>query len=246
MTNYLTYPGATEAVSAFLVRMTGYLAVCWCVYGLLKFAPFQFRLHLWRAAAVGMTCVALLLMFGMQMSVSIPEKHSPVTTPRDVQPFPPLDYADTLNASGQISTAKPAAVKNQVVTRGDFKFELLEARVEGEKIIFKLILINPTDNDKDFGIYMSAYSPINFAYDDFGVEYYLMSAVYGNKIIHDIRYTTKKLIAGTSMNLELYFENEGIYPKNATEVTLLTLKCTKGYGTSQYKVEFRNIPLKKE
>lgn len=153
-----------------------------------------------------------------------------------------------LLSSGSGSTSKKeeaATTKNPVAIGGEFKFELLEARVEGKEIIFKLILTNPTDNDKDFGIFINPYTEVNMAFDDSGEEYYLKRAEYGNKIIDDIRYTTKKIISGTSMNLELYFANEGINPKKAIKITLLALKCTKGYGTPQYKVEFRNIPLKK-
>jgi len=155
--------------------------------------------------------------------------------------------ATTSGTGGAEKTAKPAAVKNQVVTRGSFKYELLEIRADGERVTCKIKLSNPGENDAEFRLW-GFERENSIIYDNFGNEYYLKTIKYANKLcdnwVHDC---TKTIIAGTSINIELYFDNEGISPKNSTKITLLQLIGQEGWGgTPGIKVQFRNIPIIKE
>jgi TolB-like protein len=151
----------------------------------------------------------------------------------------------TTSTSGGIAT--PAAVKNPVVTKDGFRFELLNTSVDGKVIILKIKLSNPGTSDKKFNLFgnIPAHS---IAFDDLGAEYYLMGVKYVNKPLDGwFDNTEKRMVAGTSMIMELSFENEGVNPQSATKITLLELMFSEGNtNPKRYKVEFRNIPLIKE
>jgi len=145
--------------------------------------------------------------------------------------------------TAQAKIATTAAVKNPVVTRDDFRFELLNTSINGDRIVFKIKLSNTSSNDKIFRL-LGNIPKHSIVYDDLGSEYYLMGAKYANKPLEGwFNETQKKIIAGTSMIMELSFEDEGVSPQNATKITLLQILFYDTDYYKQSKVQFRNIPL---
>lgn len=149
--------------------------------------------------------------------------------------------------SGTTTRSETTALKNPVASKNGFRFELLKTDIDGGRIIFKIKLSNPDENDKIFNLFGNI-PEHSIAFDDLGNEYYLMEVMFANKRLGGwFHQTEKKIIVGTSMIMELSFENEGINSQNATKITLLQLIFTAGSNNpKRYKVEFRNIPLKKE
>ena len=109
-------------------------------------------------------------------------------------------------------------------------------------VVCHLIVTNTMEDDKDFHItYGWQYK--TKIYDDAGNEYVISAVKFGNEY-HKIKGLSqysgamKKIIAGLSVSTELYFENVS---SNATKIALLQILCEyRGF-----KVEFRDIPLKK-
>ncbi len=149
----------------------------------------------------------------------------------------------TASGSGAAEkTVKPAGT-NPVVTKNGFRFELLNTSVDGERIIFKIKLSNPGDNDKTFHLFGNI-PEYAIAFDDLGREYYLLGAKFANKSLGGwFHETGKRMVAGTSMIMELSFEDEGVNPQNATRITLLQLWFYETQIGTRHKVQFRNIPL---
>ena len=152
--------------------------------------------------------------------------------------------------SGNSVAEKTTAVNNPVVTRGSFKYEILETRINGESITCKVKLSGLEKNDTGFRLFGGS-PKYSIIYDDLGNEYYLKKyggIKYANKLCAgrtDECY--KVIIAGTSINIELYFENKGVNPKSATKITLLRLNGQEWTEADNQliDIEFRNIPLKK-
>ena len=155
--------------------------------------------------------------------------------------------ATTSGSAAAAKTITPAAVKNPLVTKDGFSFELLKASVDGNRIVCEIKLSNPGTSDKNFNLFGNI-PEHSIAFDDLGSEYYLMEVKYANKPLDGwFHNTEKKMVAGTSMIMELSFENEGNNPQSATKFTLLELMFTEGStNLKRYRVEFRNIFLKKD
>lgn len=170
-----------------------------------------------------------------------------VEIPKDDKVKVLLSQSVITTTSGTTTRSETTALENPVASKNGFRFELLKTDIDGGRIIFKIKLSNPDENDKIFNLFGNI-PEHSIAFDDLGNEYYLMEAKFANKRLDGwFHYTEKKIIGGTSMIMELSFENEGINPQNVTKITLLQLMFTAGNNNpKRYKVEFRNIPLKSE
>jgi len=127
----------------------------------------------------------------------------------------------------------------------------LETRIYGESISCKIKLSSLETEDTGFRLFGGS-PKYSIIYDDLGNEYYLKKyggIKYANKLCAgrtDECY--KAIIAGTSINIVLYFENKGVNPKSATKITLLRLNGQEWTDEDNelINIEFRNIPLIKE
>ena len=135
---------------------------------------------------------------------------------------------------------------NSIVEKKGLKFELIEARMYGRTVICQVKITNPTEDDKDLivrhmGRFNNKYENTKI-YDDIGNENIVLEVKFANNKLIDIiqrGFLQKKIIAGTSVNMELRIEEVS---SKATKITLLQIICGDYPG---YKVEFRNIPIKK-
>ncbi len=138
--------------------------------------------------------------------------------------------------------SQKASHQNIMVEKEGFKIELIKCEMSNRTVVCHLIVTNTTEDDKDFHItYGWQYQTM--IYDDAGNEYLISAVKFGNeyhkiKGISQYSGAKKKIIAGLSVTTELYFENVS---SKATKITLLQMLCEyRGF-----KVEFRDIPIKK-
>ncbi len=131
---------------------------------------------------------------------------------------------------------------NPIVEKEGLKFELIEARMSGRTVICQIKITNTTEDDKKAEVtYGWQYKTM--IYDDTGNEYVISAVKFANQLqkikgLSQYSGAGKKIIAGTSVNMELHFEKVS---SKATKITLLQILC----GYRGFNVEFRDIPIKK-
>lgn len=129
----------------------------------------------------------------------------------------------------------------QVIEKEDIKFELIKAKMSGRTAIVQIKLTNLSEEDKDFEVTFGWQYQTKI-FDDLGNEALISAVKFANqkqriKGISQYDAATKKIIAGSSVTMELYFDKAS---SKATKINLLQILC--GYRDG-FKVEFRNIPI---
>ena len=153
--------------------------------------------------------------------------------------------ATAANKTANASTNKSKTPASQTVKIEGYTFELLDAWKQGEIVTCRIIITNTTQKDKNFKLYKGRYNKHTAIYTNAGDEIVYYSARFGNTVQYpkgSSGVVKKKMVAGTSIGLEIYFNNVS---SNATKIDLLYMHCDNDYNID-YMVQFRNIPLKKE
>ena len=154
-----------------------------------------------------------------------------------------LSQSVVSNATSTVTTSgtNAKASASQTIKKEGYVFELLEARLEDKTAICKLKVTNTTEEDKDFEITLG-WQYQTMVYTDAGDESVFSKVKFGStlkKIYGTSQYdcVQKKIIAGTSVNMEIYFDNVS---SNASKITLLQILNRYRNG---FNIEFRDIPL---
>jgi TolB-like protein len=152
-----------------------------------------------------------------------------------------MSQSIAVQKSNEISSQE-STFKTMTANKQGFEIKLTNCEMSNRTIICHLNVTNTTENDKDFHItYGWQYKTA--IYDDQGNEYDIAAVEFGSEY-HEIKGISqydgaqKKVIAGLTIPVKLYFENVSA---NASKVALLQLLCEyRGF-----KVEFRDITIRK-
>ncbi len=152
---------------------------------------------------------------------------------------PMADEPESDTKAGSSKQQRPHPPEH-VVEKEGFKLVLKKCTLSDRRVTCHLVITNQTENDKDFQVsYGWQYKTKIF--DDWGNEYIISAAKIANKTkqykgLSQYEAVHKKIVAGTSVPLELYFEKVS---SKATRIVLLQMLC----GVRGFKAEFRNIDL---
>jgi len=153
--------------------------------------------------------------------------------------------AQTVSTTNNSTSGTTSKTQNQITDKNGLSIAVLNAKISGRTVTVEMNLTNTTEDDIKFAMIIG-FDNKDYAtmiYDNLGNETFISGIKLGNQFTNLINSVTqyagasKKVIAGSSVNMELTFEK---ISSKVSKISLLQINAGNGNI-----LEFRDIPINK-